>query len=612
MDIKHKRLEVLSSVNELKDLCSSISQQKIFEVYDYTFFDGQISEKLEYQNRNLRFVCKKDDEVPYITLNVKKMKGIWTYFFSINPKQMKNSIPPDVAFHMGLPEETPREVVSFLYSMELGITCLVLLLWRKIDWSFLEILKDPSFQSLYLNLFDVNTLPDPSVVKVNATKTYKSVVIADGLPPQQFFVNWMNSCFLDSILMTLFLCDSEFFREAILFTPATSKEPICFMSEEESLSYRKGLSQEFKEAYYNITSSAKSQKCVSLRNQIGKCIPGMLDNPFSATEIYSHLVDSFPQLNIENVPMTSNDDPYENKPLFQVWDFIDPDTSGKVVDWENINTKVLVFSNGLNPPIKFLNSIHPEKVITIGPSATKKVKVERQKPTGEKYFVEVPKQVRKVIKVTKARVFDEYLLDGRYRLCGVVMNIGPGDGAHYISYIRPSYDSGVWYYYDDLSPEYKKIDRLPKSVFENTDQSRPELLFYQRLKIQVEENKRRYSFPDIGSSITMNAVRPVSKIVKQPPKKKESITPHVSKIHKVSPTSNKLLVRIFCNDHPSVSIEFNPVEKKSNYLYQIDLQIRPTSFKQDDIWLWSFETKEEVNLFLREIERVADIIVEIY
>ena len=178
----------------------------------------------------------------------------------------------------------------------------------------------------------------------------------------------------------------------------------------------------------------------------------------------------------------------EKKTLFQMWDFMQPIINeGSFPIWDEITFPVIVFQNGLNPPIKNYDSLISEKIVTwdIIPGEKKMV---RRKVGGKYINIKVP-QFGKVVKVQKkAQKFSEYIINGKYRLFAAVMihgerpkKIGDFGGGHYTSYIRPKFQPEIWYKYDDMGPVWEQIGLgAPDDIFKDKKYSRPELLFYQR------------------------------------------------------------------------------------------------------------------------------------
>jgi hypothetical protein len=181
-----------------------------------------------------------------------------------------------------------------------------------------------------------------------------------------------------------------------------------------------------------------------------------------------------------------------------MWDFMDPlSNGGSRPVWEWMDYPILVFTNGMAPPLKRLDSIEPEMIDTYGPDSSRD-RWEYRNTNGKRVKVRVPGfgLIRK--RVTKIQAFSEYIISDRYRLYAVIMNRGSSPnlredgGGHYNAYVRPFGDRERWYIYDDMGGVWKltpkktatsKKGELPEDAFRGENYSRPEMFFYERVRL---------------------------------------------------------------------------------------------------------------------------------
>lgn len=317
------------------------------------------------------------------------------------------------------------------------------------------------------------------------------------------FANRANSCYIDSLLLVIFLSAAQGYRTATLgfdvmehdyqhWDSAKGKPVNPNVNQTKAAENWSG--REFKDFVYDIqevllgmferiSTAVQSKKmkyttCTSLRRVLSRGVSGILSEQLSSGELFSILAKFFPRL-IEgthkalHVGQDSRGNLTEPTPrvytneLFTFSDYmIDRQETepGKTRDWRTIDSDTLTFQNGLTPMFTHYGSMKSERV------------------THNLFGIEVSDIVR------KNRAFSEYILQGRYRLAGVVLNHGRLDGptissGHYTAFIRPYYNSDVWYRYDDLAPSMKAVDegKLPSYVFWDTGTRRPELLMYERV-----------------------------------------------------------------------------------------------------------------------------------
>lgn len=91
----------------------------------------------------------------------------------------------------------------------------------------------------------------------------------------------------------------------------------------------------------------------------------------------------------------------------------------------------------------------------------------------------------------KHRIFEEYILNGKYRLYAAIIHAGnivtdlsSVSCGHYTVILRPYFDNNSWYYYNDLSPSFTKISegRVPPNTFLDLGDKRPHMFFYEKIK----------------------------------------------------------------------------------------------------------------------------------
>ena len=290
--------------------------------------------------------------------------------------------------------------------------------------------------------------------------------------PTNFYQLQHNSCYLDTLLMIILGGDATAWREAVFTADVNSTDYSHFLSafpaaatveRVRSVAYQ--LQTTLFDDYSSVFStelrsaSRPSLDSSSIRECFASILPDMKIRgvwaPFSASVVYDLLADFFPGLKTQcpvRIIKNGEFDSFKTRPLnlLQMWDYLDPltDTEGSYEEilWDEIKSPMLVFQNGSLPPIREFDSLQPEIVATPNSGRTT---------------------------VHKQRAFSEQILDGRYRLGGVVTLVG---GGHYIGYILVG---GRWHYYNDSGPEFRPLDDLPRGgVWRETGGAKPDLLFY--------------------------------------------------------------------------------------------------------------------------------------
>jgi hypothetical protein len=208
--------------------------------------------------------------------------------------------------------------------------------------------------------------------------------------------------------------------------------------------------------------------CTNLRKLLHRCNASIpISAQASPLEVYSVLTGMYPKLgNMRYSAMVKKkiDGKIKRREktidMFTFADFlIDPEEVGTTILWDVITHPFLVFHNGMLPPMKRYGKSGNERMMVMGT----------------------------VLDVWKSREFNEYILDGKYRLAAAVMHHGRvsmsgASGGHYTAYIRPYNDSERWYHYDDIGPSFMRQSKFPKEhILNDNGGLRPEMYIYERV-----------------------------------------------------------------------------------------------------------------------------------
>jgi hypothetical protein len=333
------------------------------------------------------------------------------------------------------------------------------------------------------------------------------------------YIYWKNSCYLDSLTSVLYFSSCDYFRKIIFNTntdlveysnpvdltvlesPPKKKQSIKIMkkicssdaeidTEEEFRDIVKNIQAVMFTDYMKMITLETSLKCYDLRSLLLQCYPDMKNEygweTYTASDIYELFVEMFPMLLIKNYSIIirtqeGKEYPKETippKPMFTFREFMDPlkiiDIIIPVIQWDLIDTEILVFKNE-GTEIQFYNNLKPEIVEV--PKWTRKSIRDPYEQTYEKVTIE------------KARVFDEYILNGKYELVGVLLlhGVEKGEqdtGAHYTSVIKMKNedDTFTWVEYNDIGQVWKVYDKIPKNkIFTGKNGTKPEMFFYSKL-----------------------------------------------------------------------------------------------------------------------------------
>ena len=432
------------------------SLREIYNLYDEIAFDHQISNRLKKLSSSLIFTNSiRKKGYPSIIISTKDGDDI---IYSIN-----------ISLHTDYSKNKDR--ISMTQKIiEYCILVLSVELWSDPDDD-----KNKFYRCLCKNVFAYKKCEVNDIVKY--TSLIKKSEHNIGL-----LKNVNMSCYMDSLIYAMFISTSSFYRNEILSTSINSKsikmkdyislknECSDINTKDDLKNYITKVQNQLKEIYKYILSNKKERSCTPLRKTLSRCLEEVgSSEQYNVSEVYSLLTDIFPQLKIHYEYKLSSKKKinYATHALFQMWDFVDPETKYKNIMWNKINSEVLVFQNGLIPFVKNYGSSSPEKM-----------------KVGEDEFV-----------INKKRSFSEYILKNRYRLFAVIQHLGKGPSvkenkktsSHYILYFRLfnkiDHDTDEWYVYDDIDPSLEKTEngKLPNDIFLSQAHKRPELLFYEKM-----------------------------------------------------------------------------------------------------------------------------------
>ena len=514
--------------------------ENVFDLYDEEFFDNEIRNRFVDGRVELKFIASTQDHLDYAGICKIKPHSKEGFIFKIHLYILPNMIPVLICNYRNkmqriLHEDQVDRVFCLQLIVERYFSYLLMVLEEfscmikkgDYDYSPMQLQKKYLYENFgyrydedldfieFIN--DTNKLPylpshQPPKKHINDTFK-KSKSDLPGL-----FINNSSSCYLDSLLISLFFGTSDFPRKIILESDTSLIDYRGWDEKELSkdLSKRKikvfkgipnteRLYQEddvkkFAEIlqinlvnHYKILTEKKENITCESRLLISHKFPAIGNfkkgfGSFPVADIYSFFTDIFPDLKMWYIPTKIIDSKgkikrskIEERTTFLFWDFIEPSLSeGSHPIWEEIKSPLLVFQNGLVPPIKNYGEIGTEIIVTQGlltPDSSE------SKPK----FGFVKKQIEKENK------FGEYIINDKYRLFAVIRNHGirpitsgihDFGGGHYTVYIRPIFDVDKWYFYDDLHPFWVSTKKgvLPENTFVDDTVSRPELLFYEKVK----------------------------------------------------------------------------------------------------------------------------------
>ena len=452
--------------------------EQVFNLYDEYFFGHQIRKKVEMSDATLRFYAKG--------IGVKLDGYCGVKRVGCDLKVYIPSFMMRTLCYITTISELYEDECDYIYALQFlleHITIhIIMVLWgyyKKGDPVYGE--NGPLYHCLLETYFgyDVNTLSN-----ISMTEEYNFPLPTGKL--KGLMTNWEESCYLDSLIMALFLSSPNYYRERILNVSVKqikySGEAICsYSSKIQTAKAARALSshiqRQLREDYERILLGKKTFECSDTRKLLSKCLPEMIERgrfvSFNTTEVYAVLASLFP-----NIKMNGTD-----RATYTMWDFMEYESP---IQWYDLTSKVLVFQNSVSPPIEYFDSEETEYHKVYGPIPGEFEVIDR---SGEK--VEVPKigEIEVEYEKDSERVFGEYILDGTYRLFAVIMHHGQrpkfewtGAG-HYNVYLRPIIDPTKWYYYDDMKPTFRMTDDglLPPIAMKDDGTQRPEMFLYERI-----------------------------------------------------------------------------------------------------------------------------------
>jgi len=486
--------------------------EKVFDIYDNLFFAYQIRKKLKERKSILKFVAgKRKKGVAGLCLRKEKSTSI-EYIIDVSPYLIAKIADEKIKMLRKVLEiKTPDRVYSFLFILEHLIIHLLMYLWEYLDKEKTDVYSSHGtlYRCVLKSYFGYNNQkPDKSMASiVNGEIESISEKLIVGM-----MKNWSESCYMDSLLTGLLIGASNVPRKAILESDVSKIDykswvggeeekdihlrdiskrefkPICDKSsniktEKLTREYAQDIQNALLDDYDKLVNKKDIYYCMDVRSILARCNPDIKQGghftSYPVSDLYGSLAKTFPDLQMWYIPAIRNN-PDANPPVlgekgiietkenFMFSQFVaeSPFHHGKIPDWDNINSPMLVFRNSFNPPLSDYGSVGIEDVhveYMIGESIA--------------------------IKVEKYRAFSEYILDGRYRLFLVVTNHGrrpssPGDigGGHYTAYIRPVFDPDEWYFYNDVGPVFRREKIFPRESLIDGEWMRPELLFYEKVK----------------------------------------------------------------------------------------------------------------------------------
>ena len=287
---------------------------------------------------------------------------------------------------------------------------------------------------------------------------------------QGYFIWNESSCYLDSLLMVLFFGNLSFVKKNILEkrelsnnnynpkmickTASLIQDPVVFTT--LALEIQNCL-EEYSEA---VILNNATISCTKLRHLLAQIYPSMKNrgrfSGFNVSEIYALFVDIFPELAIKLRRSI-----YKNRKLEYTKEttrhtifFADfmmgphaTDTNFELLDFENINSPLLVFENGKMPPFEKIWEVGNEEINFWGISEN----------------------------VTKIRCFSERILNKKYRLSGLIF-LEPLS-SHYFCCFRIL---DCWYLFNGLARTEKIVIEIDFDTILSKTPA-PDLLFYEKI-----------------------------------------------------------------------------------------------------------------------------------
>lgn len=324
-------------------------------------------------------------------------------------------------------------------------------LYYNINQFFFYVSSITSIKQMMIHTTIIIMNAPPSLFKSFYIKFFKEkplemMIVVEKLHYPTLYCNWKESCYLDCLLACLM------YSKLPLMDRIKSKK--CMLTSK----------------IVNDYTNAHKTSSKEIRDEVIKLIPHDYAS-FSVSEVYDAFSDfynlkfSVPRIVvgglIENMEFRDNLVSHQSTGMMSMWDFLDRSTfktgQGTIHLWDGVSSDYLVFQNTMAPIITMYDEGHYMN-------------------------------------------FGEYILEKKYRLSGVIIQKGSrpsvdeeSDG-HYVCYVRSRFNIDAWFYYDDLKDgKWRFVGDLPKIVFKDTNRSRPELFFYEK----VRPIRQKISIPPI-------------------------------------------------------------------------------------------------------------------
>ena len=498
----------------------------LFKLYDVTFFQGQIQEKIAEMGSYIEFFARSRKSGVAGLCGVKLVDGQKIYYLDIAPNIVETLFkfyPDGLYIEAGLSCKDRLSCIQLIVEHE--IIHLLTIIWGfsinknstvntdvygthgllfqcMIEEYFGHSRYDHDLGIVLTGVVGLSEAEESSIVKGNIPNAFinyrasKNSLIGAG------FENWSASCYLDSILMVLFDSISPFWRKNIMDVDistidytgkifGTAVTSIDTMDKMRSHALK--IQEQIKKDYTETHADKRIVKCTILRQLLAEVVPNMRPHGkwvlFNTGAVYDAIVDVFPDLSLD-IPFQihrwikdssyekggtyiSDSVDYTKESSLTMWDYMDPLTDletahdYKEIRWDLIDSPVLVFYNGGTPRIRNFAKDGVEKgYIYIKGDIS---------GTVEKHAFDI----------FKKRSFGLTIIDDRYRLVGVITLEGVSatkeGGSHYTSHFL-----GVdknWYYYNDIGAVVAKVDSLPdEGVWVEKGSSMPSMYFYQKIR----------------------------------------------------------------------------------------------------------------------------------
>jgi hypothetical protein len=444
-DVMLQRLEYKGGEN-FKSL-NITDIEYLFKLIDLRQFDGCVVKSLH--GKKIHFSLKStanaqlDQSTPGYVGTVGQQPGNIVYYFVY--------ISPSIIARRALNENMSRLSVLISTMKQIIVHMIMILLGYVTKGGKIGFYQPngPLFAEIYNKYFG------------NKPSVYYTNIFTDKGYTLGMFEWETNSCYLDSLLMILLNSDmTSYFLHHLIITEMPHKL-ILNISPETRLNYiiklKNSLLMIYKELHTKTLVSSEPVRCMLLHE-----IPDLKNRAgaytsYNVATVYSSIASAFPSLDFE-VPYIirrKNPGPDEQETEFitrkvsalTVLDYMQPyDGQGAEILWNQFNADILVLENSI--PLKTYNSLNPESI--------------------------VDPYTRTAVPITKVRKLDYEITLGttKYTLMGVASVSHRGRytgqlksmeaGGHYICYFRRN---GIYYYFNDMGPSIREIDKNIDPVF---------------------------------------------------------------------------------------------------------------------------------------------------